>query len=132
MICGSSPGRGWEFTSSPRRPDRLWGPPSLLSSGHQTFFLLGYSGRGVNLAIHLHGVVLSLKKVSKISSEKCICVCVLFIIFWASLLQLSRKDVKNRVKRKAKFCNFRKPSHFPLILMKVWLNKYFIKNIYFT
>jgi hypothetical protein len=26
---GSSPGRGWEFFSSPPRPDRLWGPPSL-------------------------------------------------------------------------------------------------------
>jgi hypothetical protein len=26
---GSSPGRGWELFSSPPRPDRLWGPPSL-------------------------------------------------------------------------------------------------------
>jgi hypothetical protein len=29
---GSSPSRGWEFLSSPPRPDRLWGPPSLLSN----------------------------------------------------------------------------------------------------
>jgi hypothetical protein len=31
MIGGSSPCRGWEFFSSPPRPDRLWGPPSLLN-----------------------------------------------------------------------------------------------------
>jgi hypothetical protein len=35
MIRGSSPGRGWEFLSSPPRPDRFWGPPSLLSNGYQ-------------------------------------------------------------------------------------------------
>jgi hypothetical protein len=28
---GSSPGRGWEFFSSPPRSDRIWSPPSLLS-----------------------------------------------------------------------------------------------------
>jgi hypothetical protein len=28
MIGGSSPGWGWEFFSSPPRPDRLWGPAS--------------------------------------------------------------------------------------------------------
>jgi hypothetical protein len=32
---GSSPGRGREFFSSPPCPERLWGPPSLLSSGYQ-------------------------------------------------------------------------------------------------
>jgi hypothetical protein len=30
---GSNPGRGWEFFSSSPRPDRLWGPPRLLSNG---------------------------------------------------------------------------------------------------
>jgi len=35
MIGGSSPGRGWEFYASPPRPDRLWGPPSLLSNGYK-------------------------------------------------------------------------------------------------
>jgi hypothetical protein len=34
MIGGLSPGRGWEFFSSPPRPDRLWGPPSPLSNGY--------------------------------------------------------------------------------------------------
>jgi len=33
MIMGSSPGRGWEFFSSPPRPEHLWGPPTLLSNG---------------------------------------------------------------------------------------------------
>jgi hypothetical protein len=31
---GSIPGGGWEFFSSPPRPERLWGPPSLLSNGY--------------------------------------------------------------------------------------------------
>jgi len=29
---GPIPGRGWFFFSSTPRPDRLWGPPSLLSN----------------------------------------------------------------------------------------------------
>jgi hypothetical protein len=35
MIWGWSTGRGWEFFSSPPRPDRLWGPSSFLSNGYQ-------------------------------------------------------------------------------------------------
>jgi len=31
----SSPGWGWEFFSSPPRPDRLWGPPILLSNWYR-------------------------------------------------------------------------------------------------
>jgi hypothetical protein len=38
MIGGSSPGRGWEFFSSPSRQDRLWGPPSFLYSGYRGSF----------------------------------------------------------------------------------------------
>jgi hypothetical protein len=41
MIGVSSPGRGWEFFSSPPRPDRFWGPSSLLSNGYQGFFPWG-------------------------------------------------------------------------------------------
>jgi hypothetical protein len=37
MIGCSSPGRGWEYFSSPR-PDRFWGPPSLLSNAYQGLF----------------------------------------------------------------------------------------------
>jgi hypothetical protein len=33
MIGGSSTGRGWQFLSSPPRPDLLSGPPTLLSCG---------------------------------------------------------------------------------------------------
>jgi hypothetical protein len=32
------PGRSWEVFSSPPRPERLWGPPSLLSNGYRGFF----------------------------------------------------------------------------------------------
>jgi len=38
MIGSLRPGRGSEFFSSPLRPDRLWGPPSLLSNGYQGLF----------------------------------------------------------------------------------------------
>jgi hypothetical protein len=33
--------RGWEFISSPPRPDWFWGPLSLLSSGYQGLFSWG-------------------------------------------------------------------------------------------
>jgi len=36
---GSIPGGEWKLFPSPRRPERLWGPASLLSSGYQELFL---------------------------------------------------------------------------------------------
>jgi hypothetical protein len=54
MIGCSSPGRVWEFFSSPLRPDRLWDPPSLLANEYQGLFSWGYSDRGVILTTHLH------------------------------------------------------------------------------
>jgi hypothetical protein len=47
---GSIPGGGYEFFSSTPCPDRLWGPPSLLSNGYWELFPL----RGVKLTTHLH------------------------------------------------------------------------------
>jgi len=35
---GSIPGGDWEFFSSPPRPEKLWGPASLLCNGYQGFF----------------------------------------------------------------------------------------------
>jgi hypothetical protein len=35
---GSIPGGGWEYFSSPPRPERPWSPPSLLSSEYQGLF----------------------------------------------------------------------------------------------
>jgi hypothetical protein len=34
-------GGGWELLSSPPRPERFWGPPSLLSNGYQGLFPWG-------------------------------------------------------------------------------------------
>jgi hypothetical protein len=44
---GSIPGGGWEFFSFTLCPDRLWGPPSLLSSGYQEALSLGVKRPGL-------------------------------------------------------------------------------------
>jgi hypothetical protein len=43
---GSIPVRGWEFLSSPPRPDWLWGPSSLPSNGHHGFLPWGGKAAG--------------------------------------------------------------------------------------
>jgi hypothetical protein len=54
MIGVTSPGRGWKSLSSPPCPDRLWGPPSLLSNRYQGLLPWGQSYRGVKLTTHPH------------------------------------------------------------------------------
>jgi hypothetical protein len=46
----------WDFFSSPPRPNRLWGPPNLLSNGYRWFRGGGgggENGRGVKPTTHL-------------------------------------------------------------------------------
>jgi hypothetical protein len=38
LYCSLPTSGGWEFFSSPPRPERHWGPPSLLSNGYQGLF----------------------------------------------------------------------------------------------
>jgi hypothetical protein len=52
---------GSKISSSLRRPDRLWGPRSLISNGYHGLFPRGWSGRDVKLTTHLQLVLRSRK-----------------------------------------------------------------------
>ena len=52
-VRGSNARTGKRFLSSPKRRDRLWGPPSLLFNEYQGSFL-GWVGRNVMFTNHLH------------------------------------------------------------------------------
>jgi hypothetical protein len=53
MIGGSSPGKGWEFFSSPPRPDRLWSPRGLVSIGYQGLHPWGKAAGSWSWPLHL-------------------------------------------------------------------------------
>jgi hypothetical protein len=64
LVCGHTGVRvpvGSRILSSPLRPNRLWGPPNLLSNGYRRLFPRGLSGRGVKLTTHLQLVPRSRK-----------------------------------------------------------------------
>ena len=52
--CGLFFGRGNRFFSSPKRPDRIWGPLSPLLKGHWGLLSRGWSGRDFKVTTHLH------------------------------------------------------------------------------
>jgi hypothetical protein len=54
MVGDSNFGSGSEFFFSSPRPERLWGPPNLLSNEYQGLFTWEQSGRGVKLTTRLH------------------------------------------------------------------------------
>jgi hypothetical protein len=88
---GSIPSRGWEFFSSPPRPDRPWGPPNLPSNGYRGLFPPAGAWSLVKYRIRLHDVVLSsaqghlytLKRrldwpksrTGSVGEKKCVCLC---------------------------------------------------------
>jgi hypothetical protein len=104
IIGGSGPGRGWEFSSSPPRPDRLWDQPSLLSSGYLGLFLWGkaagtwswpltstyYRGQEcVELYLHSHYAFMAWCSV-KIQEQ--LCIYLLPLTIWI----LRTKDISNK------------------------------------
>jgi len=48
-----------EYRKSASHPDRIWGPPSLLSDGYRGLFLRWLSGQGMKLTTHFHLVLIS-------------------------------------------------------------------------
>jgi hypothetical protein len=51
---GSNPGNGKLFFPSPKRPNPLWDPPSLLFNSYKGLSAWWYGGRGGILTTHLH------------------------------------------------------------------------------
>jgi hypothetical protein len=62
-------------------PDRLWGPPSLLSNGYRGPFPGGKRGRGVTLTTHPHLMLTSWMSRSYTSSPPCASIGVLWDCF---------------------------------------------------
>jgi hypothetical protein len=69
------------FVSNLVSPDRLWGPPSLLSNGYRGPFSGEKRGRDVTLTTHPHPVPRSWMSRSYISSPSCASINVLWDCF---------------------------------------------------
>jgi hypothetical protein len=103
MIGVSSPGRGWEFFSSPPRQARPWGPPSLLSIGYQGLFLWGVKRPGcevdhsppsnfevecVELYLHSHYAFMAWCSVCRCCYRCCCCYCYVYYYVYSFIRHL--------------------------------------------
>jgi hypothetical protein len=127
---------GSRIFSSPRRPDRLWGPPNFLSNGYRVLFPRGESGRGVKLTtpfqlvprsrkigsihsphhIRLHDVVLVIRHRDNFTRQsKSAYICLVIISWepqWETVVIKNKQWYENAVSVKTS-CKKRTRDHRP-------------------
>ena len=92
MVQGSLPGRGKRFSSSPKHPDWIWSPPSLLFNGNWVFLLGGKAARVCSWITHL--LVILRLRMSEAVSLFVLCAIVLWTgktipLFWGSYTDIA-------------------------------------------